>query len=189
MCPANPRGPDHRRERRAFWRHKLKELVGAEDTTGVEILSMVRALTRLCELVESQRSRRPDLSGPRWGLLMLLLAHEQKSGPQGVTPTALSRFQGVSRNTISSLLRGLEEQGYVERTLDPHDYRVFRIRLTSAGREVVRSLAPERVAFMNQLAADLTPAEREELIRLLEKLHDSIMAHAGLGPGDCHELS
>jgi DNA-binding MarR family transcriptional regulator len=120
---------------------------------------------------------------------MLLLAHEQKSGPQGVTPTALSRFQGVSRNTISSLLRGLEEQGYVERTLDPHDYRVFRIRLTNAGREVVRSLAPERVAFMNQLAAGLSLAEREELIRLLEKLHDSIMAHAGFGPGDCHELS
>jgi len=189
MGSADPKGSDHLHARRAFWRSKLKELVGMDDTTGVEILSMIRALTRLCEFVESQHSAQADLSAPRWGLLMLLLAHERMSGPKGVTPTTLSHFQGVSRNTISSLLRGLEEQGYIERTLDPHDYRVFRIRLTDAGREVVQSLAPQRVAFMNQLAADLSLAEREQLIGLLEKLHASIVARAGLSLEDCHETS
>ncbi len=181
MCSADVQGTDHGRARRAFWRSKLKELTGADDTTGVEILSLVRVLTRLCEFVESQLSTEPELSGPRWGLLMLLLAHEHKADDQGVTPTALSHLQGVSRNTISSLLRGLEEQGYVERTLDPQDYRVFRIRLTDAGRQVARSLAPERVALMNRLVAGLSPAEREQLLLLLEKLHDSIVAHAGPG--------
>jgi DNA-binding MarR family transcriptional regulator len=177
---------DQRRARRAFWRSRLKELAGIDDTSGVEILSMIRALTRLSEFVEGQFPAQPDLSGPRWGLLMLLLAHERKSGSQGVTPTALSHFQGVSRNTISSLLRGLEEQGYIERALDPQDHRVFRIRLTDAGREVAQCLAPERVAFMNRLAAGLSPAEREELIGLLDKLHESIVAQAGLSPRGCH---
>ncbi len=166
-------------------RGALKELVGLEDTSGVEILGMIRGLTRLCEYVESQRSGGPDLSGPRWGLLLVLMAHERHEKGQGVTPTALSHFQGVSKNTISSLLRGLEEQGYIERTLDADDYRLFRIHLTEAGREVVRSLAPQRMAYVNQLAGGLSAEEREQLLVLLAKLRHSIVAQAGLHGAPC----
>ena len=184
MCTPDAEGRDHRHGARTFLRSRLKELLGLEDTSGVEILGAIRALTRLYECVESQRADRLDLSGARFGLL-LLMAHEQRGKEQGLTPTALSHFQGVSKNTISSLLRGLEEQGYIERTLDAEDYRVFRIRLTAAGREVVQLMAPRRVAFVNQLAAGLSAEEREQLLVLLEKLRRSMVAQAGLNEARC----
>ena len=59
-----------------------------------------------------------------------------------MSPTHLSRCQSVSKNTISSLIGGLEEQGLVERELDRDDKRVFRIHLTDAGRQAVRRPRP-----------------------------------------------
>ena len=97
----------------------------------------------------------------------------------GISPTHLSRCQNVSKNTISSLLRGLEDQGLVERTLDPADRRGFHIRLTESGRVLVRTTVPEHLAFLNTLAADLTPADRDQLLALLDKLHRSIAQRIG----------
>ncbi len=187
MRPEDAEGRDGRSAGRTFLRSALKELVGLEDTSGVEVLAMVRALTRLYEYVEAQTSGGLELSGPRWGLLLVLMAHERHGQREGVTPTALSHFQGVSKNTISSLLRGLEDQGYIERTLDAEDYRLFRIRLTEAGREVVRSEAPRRMAYVNQLAGGLSAEEREQLLTLLAKLRRSIVAQAGLHGAPCPE--
>jgi DNA-binding MarR family transcriptional regulator len=92
-----------------------------------------------------------------------------------MSPTYLSRCQSVSKNTISSLIGGLEEQGLVERELDRTDKRVFRIHLTDAGRQAVEETAPEHVAYLNALAGGLSGDERVQLVRLLEKLHGSLL--------------
>jgi MarR family transcriptional regulator, negative regulator of the multidrug operon emrRAB len=92
-----------------------------------------------------------------------------------MSPTHLSRCQNVSKNTISSLIGGLEEQGLVERELDRTDKRVFRIHLTDTGRQAVQETAPEHVAYLNALAGGLTEEERGQLIGLLEKLHASLL--------------
>jgi len=178
MFEGDIEGKDPVQRSRAFVRRHLKDLLGLEDTSGVELVALVRATAHLYELAESQRCAEVELSGPRWGLLLFLMARERMGNREGVTPTSLSRFQGVSKNSISSLLRGLEEQGYIQRTLDPDDYRVFRIQLTDAGRRVVQSLAPERLAGINRLASDLSGEERQQLITLLEKLHHSVRRNA-----------
>ena len=59
---------DHIQRVRAHIRSHLKAMLGLEDTSGVEVHALVRALARLCEFVESQRPGSPELSGPRWGL-------------------------------------------------------------------------------------------------------------------------
>ncbi len=105
---------------------------------------------------------------------MRLHFEEARGNCAGITPTALSRVQSVSKNTISALLRGLEEQGLVQRTLDPTDRRLFRIQLTAHGRELVRREAPGRVRHLNRLAQGLTEPERQELTDLLWKLFSSI---------------
>jgi DNA-binding MarR family transcriptional regulator len=173
-------GKDHIEMAKAFLRGELQALLGLEDTSGFEICGLVHALTHLYGFVESQRSGKQELSGARWRLLTHLMAQERFGKGKGLTPTSLSRFRGVSRNTISSLLRGLEEQGYIRRTLDAEDRRVFRIQLTDAGREVAQSSAPERVTYINRLASGLSGEEREQLIALLEKLFRSVLTHSDL---------
>ena len=114
---------------------------------------------------------------------MRLFADEMRHGPGGLSPTYLSKCQEVSKNTISSLLRGLEAQGLIERALDRADLRGFRIQLSGAGREMVRANAPQHFQELNELLAGLTAAERSELIGLLDKLYRSLVEHGGLtGP-------
>lgn len=169
-------GPDpesRMREAKAL----AEELAAGADTTGLELARRVRRAAHLYETIANQDLRDADLSGPRFGLLIRLFAHEKRNHGSGMSPTQLSQCQRVSKNTISSMLRGLEEQGLIERSLDPADRRVFRIRLSDAGRELVRTASPRHSERLNALASELTASEQEQLASLLDKLIHSLSAH------------
>lgn len=153
----------------------IKELFDIDDTSGIELFITLQRVAHLSEVLESQFSDELELSGPRLRLMMRLLAEEQMGSRGGITPTGLSHFQRVSKNTISALLRGLEEQGLIRRDLDSEDLRVFRIQLTDAGRALIMRTAPKRIAGLNQMLSGLEPQEREKLTRLLEKLHHALL--------------
>jgi DNA-binding MarR family transcriptional regulator len=148
-----------------------------ERPTGMEIAGLIRMVANQYEIIGNQPARGEEtLSGPRWGVLLRLAAAEGNNGHPRITPTDLSRSQNVSKNTISSLLRGLEEQGLISRELDPNDRRIFNIRLTPAGRDLIRDTTPRRVAWMNQTVAQFSLEEQEQLIRLLGKLYCSLVS-------------
>ncbi len=155
-------------------RELVSDLARDADPSGVEIMRLVRTVCNIYDARVDDALRETGLSGPRLGLLLRMRAEEKRGGMCGMSPTHLSQCQNVSKNTISSLIAGLEEQGLVERELDRTDKRVFRIHLTEAGREAVQETAPEHVAYLNALAGGLTEAERVQLIGLLEKLHASL---------------
>lgn len=156
-------------------RQVVGELAGDLDPSGVEIVRLIRMVSNAYEARVDDALRETGLSGPRWGLLFRMLAEERRGGALGMSPTHLSRCQNVSKNTISSLIGGLEEQGLVERELDRADKRVFRIHLTEAGRRAVEQSAPEHVTYLDALAGGLSTDERSQLIGLLEKLHASLV--------------
>ncbi|MCO6449225.1 MAG: MarR family transcriptional regulator [Caldilineales bacterium] len=168
----------------------LQELLAEHDiheTYGVEVMRMVRMLSNIYEAVVGARLRESDLSGPRWRILLHLYMSEM-AGQPSLSPGELSRMQRVTKNTISSLLRSLEEQSLIERTLDPVDRRQFQIRLTPSGREFVRTITPGHVAFLNSLISDLSAAEVSQLLTLLDKLHLSLAHHGDLPDVYCrHE--
>lgn len=168
--------PDRLARRRAHLREHLQTLAGIEDASGIELIHLIRWASKLCDVLEGRACDDSGLSGPRFGLLLRLLAEERHGHDDGLTPTSLSHFQSVSKNTISALLRGLEKQGLIQRTLDPQDLRLFRIQLTAAGRELVLSEAPLRMRTVNELASGLSADEREQLIGLVGKLMRSLHA-------------
>ncbi len=172
-----------KRELRSQWREHIREHVGAltggEDTTGLELVAMIRGLANLYEAAEVPPEGDIDLSGPRWLLLLRLMAEEHVGNTDGVTPTGLSHFQNVSKNTISSLLRGLEEQGLIHRAIDPDDKRLFRIQLSERGRSLMAVAAPQRIRYLNCLVSGLTAEEKEQLFSLLGKLYHSVVLNCG----------
>jgi DNA-binding MarR family transcriptional regulator len=171
---ANFEEVQHRHNRENF-RQALKSLFGVEDTRGMEIFTAMHRIAHRGEMLAASASDEADLSGPRWRLLVRMLVEEQMGNVEGITPTDLSHWQRVSKNTISSLLRGLEEQGLVRRTLDSKDLRVFRIQLTDTGRDLVRRNTPHDLERMNRLLKGLEPEEIDQLNNLLDKLLDSIL--------------
>lgn len=152
----------------------LLQFLDSDDIEGLEISSLVRIVANLYSTVIFQDNKSGELSGPRMGILFRLIVAEEKGMTRGINPTQLSHSQHVKKNTISSLLRGLEENGLIERHPDPNDKRGYLIKITQAGKDMVKRTGPYRLKLMNDLASGLTPDEKKQLIQLLEKLRKSI---------------
>ena len=159
---------------------------GITEMHGLDLMRQIKMLSHLYGMLISSHMRDAQLSGPRWRLLLHLHMAEQMQ-QASLSPTELSRLQFVTKNTISSLLRSLEEQGLIERTLDVKDRRQFKIRLTDEGRELIRASTPEHVIYLNQLAEDLTPDEVVQLDGLLRKLRSSLVHYGDLPDTYCQE--
>jgi DNA-binding MarR family transcriptional regulator len=153
---------------------------GVTDARGLEIMRLVRRAAHAYDMSMSGLMRDRQLSAPRWRLLLRLYM-EERCGTPAVSPTQLSKAQNVSKNTISAHLRALEEQGLIIRELDAADRRQFRIRLSDAGRTLVRASIPGHIEFMNDLLAGLDADEVAQLQGLLEKLIRSLTEHRRVG--------
>jgi DNA-binding MarR family transcriptional regulator len=158
------------------WHHKLQEMAGGQATDGLEMVNLMRMTLHFIDAKVNQNPLLSDLSGPRMGILMRLLADEDFGNHEGLNPTLLSHYQNVKKNTVSSLLSGLEEQGMIERTINPEDKRGFNIRLTAVGRERIIASMPERFNCINQITSGLNSEEKQQMIKLLGKLRTSLLA-------------
>ena len=173
----------HKRlEKPADIQSHLKEMAGGQDIRGMQIAHHIRVLGKLFDMAVARSPQFGELSGPRLGILLRLYMEAEHGNPDGVNPGALGRFQDVKKNTISALLKGLEESGLIERIPHPTDGRASLVRITPLGSELVRSTAPLRFRFMNEVTSSLSPAEQDDLIKLLTKLHGSLSAHVENSP-------
>jgi DNA-binding MarR family transcriptional regulator len=159
-------------------RAQLRILSGVEDTSGIELSQMVRVAANMYDAVTVQLPDGDELSDPRWRLLLYLKVAEELGNSIGMTPSSLSKHQNISKNAVSSLLRGLEEQGLIEREIDGTDKRFFRIHLSAAGRTLVMEDTPVRATQLNRITDSLTRAEKAQLAGLLAKLMHAMIANS-----------
>ena len=71
---------------------------------------------------------------------MMLLCQIRKTvspDSEGHKVCEISQALKVTPPTVTQLIKGLEERGYVTRTTDPHDRRAVRIRLTPEGEQLI----------------------------------------------------
>lgn len=175
QADVQPPPKPHLKDPRA--RQVVVEVLGITNLEAFHIAEMLFHIGNLMERANELALKDSPLSSARLRLLMPLLIAERLGESVNISPTMLSRLNNVSRNTISALLRSLEEQGLITRELDADDRRKFLIRLTDAGRARVLEQAPQFGAFTQGLFANLTAAERETLLRLLNKVRDTLIAH------------
>jgi DNA-binding MarR family transcriptional regulator len=99
--------------------------------------AMIGALMRLPWEAVTQRLLRAlrehgfnDIDGPQLSVILW-------PGPEGMRPSDLAARMRVTKQALNYLLRGLEQNGYLERHPDPEDRRARRIALTDRGRALV----------------------------------------------------
>jgi DNA-binding MarR family transcriptional regulator len=103
-----------------------------------------------------------------------------------LTPSELADIEQVKRPTATRILRGLEEEGLVQRTPDPTDGRSALISLTTEGRERLRRLRKRKNAYLARRMRDLEPSEVATLERaaeILERLIEGDRLSPGRGKG------
>ncbi len=75
----------------------------------------------------------------------------------------LAATEKVQPPSMTRIVNGLEQRGYVARRPDPRDGRQCLVTLTPAGREVILANRRRRDEWLTVRIAELDPAEREVL--------------------------
>lgn len=137
----------------------------AEIRTADRLHSAAIHLLRRLRVVD----RGTGLSGPRLSALSVVVF----GGP--VTVTELAEAEQVSAATVSRMTKEMEREGLVERSSDPDDGRVQRIRATERGRRILEEGRRARVSVLAVRIGDLDPRDRESLDRAVEILEELVL--------------
>jgi DNA-binding MarR family transcriptional regulator len=102
-------------------------------------------------------------------------------GEDDLSVKALGEKLGLSLAAISRAADELVQRGLMDRTEDPSDRRIKRLRLTDKGRDLVLKMRELRMAGFEQFVATLSPKERALLVRALEPIlaRDDVVAFRG----------
>ncbi len=103
----------------------------------------------------------------QWSILGAL---SREAVPEGMTVSELCDYLMVSRQNMTGLLGRLEERGVVSRSVDPHDNRSRRIRITDKGRELWNVITPLIQGFYEEAAKDLSYDDRISCVHYLNRL-------------------
>jgi DNA-binding MarR family transcriptional regulator len=164
------------KQRQEKWIYFVQSLSPDIDPQTVRLMDEVGFVSRSIYHISEQSLESAGLSFAQYKILMHLFFAEKMGDRGELNPSEISTRQGVSRNTISSLIRNLEDDGLVERTLDAQDRRRFNISLTENGRSLVTEYARQHLTTIGNCFTVLTPDEQETLSHLLRKVGTHVKA-------------
>ena len=166
----------HDKEKRQKWMQFVQNFHPDIDPQTIRLMDELGFVSRSIYHLREQSIDEAGLSFAQYGVLMHLFFAEQMGEQGELNPSEISERQGVSRNTMSSFIRNLEDEGLVERRLDPVDRRRFNISLTENGRHLVAAHMHDHLDTVGQCFSGLSPDERETLFALLQKLGTHVTA-------------
>lgn len=91
----------------------------------------------------------------------------------GISATEIGQRTAMDKVAVSRAVAGLIEIGYLERKASEEDARRSMLYLTPTGQSVYNDIVPMAISEEQALESVLTPEERRELSRLMEKLAGS----------------
>lgn len=94
----------------------------------------------------------------------------------GVSQAELCRRTNIDRSDMNAVINALEAQGTVTRIPDPGDRRQNIVEMTDNGKARFDQIKARLAGAQDRALAPLTEAERRELLRLLQILHDHLAA-------------
>jgi DNA-binding MarR family transcriptional regulator len=154
----------------------------------MKLQAMTRDIARLqMQLMGVSRHLRQEAHADErsWARLLVLGSIDRHGGT--ATPSVLATDANMKSSNVAAILRELEANKLIERRPDAEDRRKVRLRLSTAGRKLLRDSRSRRDRWLaSALNACLTAAERIQLIQagyLLER----IMVYSGSIPAD-HDL-
>lgn len=174
MTQTTPPAPDP--DKRQKWMAFVQNLSPNIDPHAVRLMDELRMVSHTMYQIGESSLAVTGLSYAQYRILLGLYFAEKMENRGELNPSEISNRQGTSRNTISALIRSLEEEGLVERHLDREDRRKFNICLTAAGRQKVSENASRHMDVVAGCFEALTTAEQETMSQLLAKLSQHINA-------------
>ena len=123
-------------------------------------------VTRLVKKLRKKSITGQQLSLTERSTLSLLLACEN-----GMLPSELASAEKITNQSMSQILSGFLDKGYIIRTGSETDKRKVIISITEKGRGIIMQVLSERDEWLNEaLRKTCTEEERELIKKALEPL-------------------
>ncbi|GAA3736233.1 MarR family transcriptional regulator [Streptomyces tremellae] len=155
----------------------------ASDRDG-QLAEQLLRLTRRIHRIQKHRLGPVGIT-PAQGRLLRTVAYcvAHRDGPPRMAD--LAALLEVVPRAVTTLVDGLEANGWARRVPDPANRRVIRVELTDAGHGTLRALRDARRSAAEEVLAPLGDEQRETLGELLSALVDAppdAWAAPGYGP-------
>jgi DNA-binding MarR family transcriptional regulator len=118
-----------------------------------------------------------DLSPPHAGILRAL------SHKAGISQQDLARMLGMHASRLVAILDELEGRGLVAREAKTEDRRIYALRLTDKGRDMLVEIGRIARRHDQRMCESLSEAEREQLSAWLQRIADQQGLTPGVHPG------
>jgi DNA-binding MarR family transcriptional regulator len=135
------------------------------DQAGAELLEVVPQLMRIIR-DHMRQHRNADLSVPEFRALGFINQHS------GTSLIAVAEHIGLSSASMCRLIDGLVTRSLVkrERKHDAVDRRYVTLELTARGRAILKSARATTQAYLTEVLATLSPAERAMVVQAMQLL-------------------
>jgi len=135
------------------------------DEAEVELFEVVPQLMRAVR-DQMRQHRAADLSVPEFRTLGFLSKHS------GSSLIAVADHIGLSPASMCRLMEGMVTRGLVmrERKVDAVYRRYVTLRLTARGRAILKSARATTQAYLSEVLAVLSPAERKTVVQAMQLL-------------------
>ncbi len=95
----------------------------------------------------------------------------------GVSQDELADDFLVDKGTTARTLARLEEAGLITRSVDEHDRRIKRVRVTDRAREMAPAIRAAARAWNDKLLEGFSAEEREMALSFLQRMTDNARRH------------
>ena len=129
---------------------------------------LINDVTRLMRRNLNRRAQELGLPQAQWRALAFL------SRQEGVKQITLADTLEVQPITLARLIDRLEEAGLVTRRPDPDDRRAVRLYLTPEAQPLLDQMWQRAAKTQEDAMADLSLAERDNLIKSLQQIKQSL---------------
>jgi MarR family transcriptional regulator for hemolysin len=129
---------------------------------------LVRDVSRLSAKHFQRNARELELSLAQCKVLGHLSRNE------GISQARLAELTETDPMTLVRTLDRMQQDGWIERRPDPSDRRAHQLFLREAAKPVLQRIWKIADQARNEVLADLSAAEREQLIELLERVHRTL---------------
>ena len=124
---------------------------------------MIRRMQQISVSVFIEETGKLRVTNRQWGILFLL------SHRPGIDQTLVANLLGLDRSTTAMVVKKLEDDGLVVRSMDVRDRRRHNLQLTGSGKRLLSQLAKPARRAQTRLLSVFTPRERTLFLQLLDK--------------------
>lgn len=105
-----------------------------------------------------------DLTPRQFAVLKAVTTVEEPS------QTTLVEMTGIDRSTLADIVRRLVDKGLLQRKRTRRDARMYAVRLTDKGAEILKSAEPAAQATDDRLLSALPQRERQSFLDALSRI-------------------